>query len=248
MAVIDYLYPASKRRYDSWRSKMSPKISKFVDGLNSSNKTLDVGEVAALGLGSTRFFCFGQYDGLRDLYTQAQLWCHNRYYAPSKMYRDYDGYYACDYLESKTKYNNGFSPVGSGGTVTNAKGGQSWHNWGCAVDVYLCDSRGAVDWSINYNSLYERLGLVQWGKDCGLKWGGSWSDNGHFEDSTSHELPSNIFWRSDCVDKGYLFLSSGDKSNSASTSKKVDWKNIALIGGGVLLALVSFFALARGRR
>lgn len=59
--------------------------------------------------------------------------------------------------------------------VTNAKGGQSNHNFRIAIDV--------VDRSKGYNIDWAKLGKL--GKSCGLAWGGDWTkfpDKPHFED------------------------------------------------------------------
>jgi hypothetical protein len=64
-----------------------------------------------------------------------------------------------------------------GSIVTNAKGGDSWHNYGLAIDV--------VDRKLGYNltdSRWAQLGDI--GSACGLKWGGTFSsfkDMPHFQ-------------------------------------------------------------------
>lgn len=37
-----------------------------------------------------------------------------------------------------------------GKIVTNAKGGQSWHNFGCAVDCAPLNPDGSIDWNANH--------------------------------------------------------------------------------------------------
>lgn len=66
-----------------------------------------------------------------------------------------------------------------GKIVTNARGGQSNHNFGRAVDMAFVDESGAVVWDLK---LYKRLGVIA--KLYGLKWGGDWrkhKDNPHLE-------------------------------------------------------------------
>jgi len=63
--------------------------------------------------------------------------------------------------------------------VTNARGGQSWHNFGLAVDVVFMDDKG-WSWAEKYN--WKKLGIL--GKKCGLSWGGDWKklvDRPHFQ-------------------------------------------------------------------
>ncbi len=61
----------------------------------------------------------------------------------------------------------------SGPVVTNAKPGQSSHNYGLAIDV--------VDRKKGYDIDWKKLGKI--GKQAGLKWGGDWwrfIDRPHF--------------------------------------------------------------------
>ncbi len=66
-----------------------------------------------------------------------------------------------------------------GKIVTNARGGQSNHNKGTAVDVAFVVN-GEVTWN---DSLYAKLG--PWAAAVGLKWGGNWK---HFKDKPHLEL------------------------------------------------------------
>lgn len=71
--------------------------------------------------------------------------------------------------------------------VTNAKGGQSFHNYGLAVDFVLIVDR-KVEWSVSADR--DKDGVADWievanaFKRRGFKWGGdfkSFKDNPHFE-------------------------------------------------------------------
>lgn len=66
-----------------------------------------------------------------------------------------------------------------GGIVTNAKGGQSFHNWKVAFDIVPVIAGKAI-W--NDNALWSKLGQI--GQSVGLEWGGSWAnfkDLPHFQ-------------------------------------------------------------------
>lgn len=66
-----------------------------------------------------------------------------------------------------------------GKKVTNAKGGQSYHNWRVAFDVVPIVNGKAI-W--NDIKLWNRVGKI--GESIGLEWGGSWTkfkDNPHFQ-------------------------------------------------------------------
>ena len=70
-----------------------------------------------------------------------------------------------------------------GKKVTNAKAGQSWHNWRCAVDIVPLRngkpvwSTSGTDWEI-----WEAVGNI--GKESGLEWAGEWKsfkEYAHFQ-------------------------------------------------------------------
>jgi peptidoglycan L-alanyl-D-glutamate endopeptidase CwlK len=65
--------------------------------------------------------------------------------------------------------------------VTNCRGGQSWHNYGLAVDFIF-----VVDGKRTYvpDSLYSNIG--RWARTAGLEWGGSWK---HTVDRPHVQLP-----------------------------------------------------------
>ena len=71
-----------------------------------------------------------------------------------------------------------------GAIVTNAKGGESLHNFGCAVDfVFVKEGYNAS------SLLWETLGAV--GKRQGFVWGGDWTslvDKPHFEMTLGYSL------------------------------------------------------------
>jgi peptidoglycan L-alanyl-D-glutamate endopeptidase CwlK len=73
------------------------------------------------------------------------------------------------------------APIGRGHTVTNAKGGTSFHNFGLAFDIVILDELGKPDWNTS-NPAWNRTGQI--GKSAGLEWGGDWKtfkDLPHFQ-------------------------------------------------------------------
>ena len=60
-----------------------------------------------------------------------------------------------------------------GKKVTNAKAGQSWHNWRVAFDVVPLRN-GKPVWGTTGEDLklWQRIGAI--GKSCGLEWAGDW--------------------------------------------------------------------------
>jgi peptidoglycan L-alanyl-D-glutamate endopeptidase CwlK len=57
----------------------------------------------------------------------------------------------------------------SGNIVTNAKPGQSWHNWRCAFD-FVPIVNGKAQW--NDTALFEHCGKIA--ESVGLEWAGRW--------------------------------------------------------------------------
>lgn len=79
------------------------------------------------------------------------------------------------YAEQNALYAKGRTT--SGKIVTNAKGGQSNHNFGLAIDVVPIKN-GRADW----DGPWEQIGAI--GKSVGFAWGGEWTsfvDRPHFE-------------------------------------------------------------------
>lgn len=70
-----------------------------------------------------------------------------------------------------------------GKKVTNAKAGQSWHNWRCAVDIVpLRNGKPVWNTSGEDAKLWERVG--QLGEQAGLEWAGRWKtfkEMAHFQ-------------------------------------------------------------------
>lgn len=57
-----------------------------------------------------------------------------------------------------------------GRIVTNARAGQSWHNWRCALDVVPLRN-GKPVWDVK-DPIWQTVGKL--GKDAGLEWAGDW--------------------------------------------------------------------------
>ena len=80
-----------------------------------------------------------------------------------------------------------------GKRVTNAKGGQSYHNYGLAVDVALINGKG-IEWSMTAD--HDKDGLADWRevvaifKKYGWEWGGDWKmrDNPHFQKTLGYSI------------------------------------------------------------
>ena len=73
-----------------------------------------------------------------------------------------------------------FPGPGITGHVTNAVPGESWHNWGEAMDVYVKED-GNVIWDGGHEG-YAIYGTCA--EELGLTWGGMWNvpnDPGHIQ-------------------------------------------------------------------
>ncbi|MFS0765621.1 peptidoglycan-binding protein [Peribacillus phoenicis] len=124
-------------------------------------------------------------EGYRSLEEQAALYGQGRVYS-------YNG----------KNYSNLAKPI-----VTNAKPGQSYHNYGLAIDFFIVsdDGRRAI-WTVN--SKWQRVAAI--GKDLGFKWGGDWSS---FKDYPHLEMTSGL---------SYTQLQAGKKPHLAFKLERTD--------------------------
>ena len=82
-------------------------------------------------------------------------------------------------VEQDVLYRQGRS--GDGQIVTNVKGGDSYHNYGLAIDFALGKvQRGKVIWDLEYDGNHNgqsdwMKGSVAIAKSLGFTWGGDWS-------------------------------------------------------------------------
>ncbi|SEN71043.1 peptidoglycan L-alanyl-D-glutamate endopeptidase CwlK [Amphibacillus marinus] len=83
--------------------------------------------------------------------------------------------------EQEQLYEQGRSNEGS--IVTNAQAGQSYHNYGLAIDFALQNQAGDIIWDMAYdgnqNGESDWLEVVELAKALGFDWGGDWR---HFPD------------------------------------------------------------------
>lgn len=79
--------------------------------------------------------------------------------------------------EQNRLYEQGRSTAGN--IVTNAKGGQSYHNFGLAFDFAIKKPSGAIIWDMDYdgngNGKSDWLEVASLAKGIGFTWGGDWS-------------------------------------------------------------------------
>ncbi|CAM3290439.1 M15 family metallopeptidase [Paenibacillus lactis] len=85
-----------------------------------------------------------------------------------------DGYRSHE--EQTRIYNQGRTTEGD--IVTNAKAGQSLHNYGLAIDFALKLEDGSVIWDMEYdgngNGKSDWMEVVAIAKELGFEWGGDW--------------------------------------------------------------------------
>ncbi|GGD05486.1 peptidoglycan-binding protein [Pontibacillus salipaludis] len=103
----------------------------------------------------------------------------------------------------------------SGNIVTNAKAGQSVHNYGLAIDYFLTSEDGEESvWTIN--SDWKRVAAIA--KSMGFSWGGDWSS---FKDYPHLELTDGLTWKDLSQGKRptHLLTSYLEKGNSGAEVK-----------------------------
>ncbi|WP_174731106.1 M15 family metallopeptidase [Mesobacillus harenae] len=80
-----------------------------------------------------------------------------------------------------------------GNIVTYAKGGESYHNFGLAIDFALLSKEGKAIWDMNYdgngNGESDWMEVVAIAKDLGFEWGGDWK---RFKDYPHLEMPFGL--------------------------------------------------------
>ncbi|WP_347385022.1 M15 family metallopeptidase [Paenibacillus pabuli] len=80
--------------------------------------------------------------------------------------------------EQDELFNQGRSTAGN--IVTNAKGGESYHNYGLAIDFALRTPDGDVVWDMerddNHNGQADWMEVVDMAKELGFTWGGDWAN------------------------------------------------------------------------
>ncbi|MGG4266080.1 peptidoglycan-binding protein [Peribacillus simplex] len=105
--------------------------------------------------------------GYRSLEEQASLYGQGRVYS-------YNG----------KNYSNLAKPI-----VTNAKPGQSYHNFGLAIDFFIVrdDGKNAI-WTVN--SKWQRVAAI--GKELGFIWGGDWTS---FKDYPHLEMAGGLSYK-----------------------------------------------------
>lgn len=76
-----------------------------------------------------------------------------------------------------------------GKIVTDARGGESWHNFGLAIDLVEDgdESRVGIQWSWKDNAAYLQIGKLA--QAAGLDWGGFWKA---FKDYPHVELTAGL--------------------------------------------------------
>jgi len=106
--------------------------------------------------------------------------------------------------EQEKLYNQGRTTPGS--IVTKAKPGQSFHNYGLAIDVVPIVNGKAV-W--DNETLWQKLGVI--GESAGFEWGGRWKfvDKPHFQypKNTKYTTIMQLKMAGDVDQDGYVILS-----------------------------------------
>ncbi len=107
-------------------------------------------------------------------------------------------------LYNKGRDENG-NTVDKSKIVTNAKAGQSYHNYGLAFDIVEIKDGKAI-WS---NDNWDKIGEI--GKGFGFEWGGDWTsfiDRPHFENDFGlhHSKLLEMYNNGDVDDNGYVII------------------------------------------
>lgn len=115
---------------------------------------------------------FRPYFTRRDPVTQARLWRQSRSAAVVRAQVEQLRRQGCDFMVAC------FDRAGpaDGPWATNALPGQSWHQFGEAVDCYRVDATGSADWERRQYARYGQIANAH-----GLFWGGHFGDANHLQ-------------------------------------------------------------------
>lgn len=123
-----------------------------------------------------------------------------------------------------------------GAIVTNAKGGESFHNWRCAFDIAFVKKDG----SDPYVGPWDMVGRI--GEAIGLEWGGKWTsivDRPHFQFTAGYSIDDFKNGRID-EEKFGVTSTKNLSNNNVKTSMTNDTKrhlksSAALVGTGAII-------------
>lgn len=195
-------YIVQGKEYTNALLNCSPKIQLFLKRLAVGDPLVHWGTLIANGYGEEPFTVV---ESLRSMTAQVDFYKKGRTCDIKKEYARI----GADYPLRGTRYILESSVVtDSSKVVTKAFGGKSYHNYGLAVDIYptLTKWKTTVEWGqtsvkqkIDVKEWFKRSGIVDLARDCGLEWGGSWSeiyDPWHFQDS-SYKIPDGYDYNFD---------------------------------------------------
>lgn len=118
-------------------------------------------------------------EGMNQVVQESALEVIRRSYAEGIYVQLSAGYRS--FAEQNALYVKGRRGIKDESVITNAKGGQSYHNYGLAVDYFLVTDDGQTAlWTVN--SKWRRVAAIA--KELGFEWGGDWTsfkDNPHLQ-------------------------------------------------------------------
>jgi peptidoglycan L-alanyl-D-glutamate endopeptidase CwlK len=148
---------------------MEAKMSKDLNDLIPEFRVKVVAGLAAL---AQQGLVFIPYFTQRDPVVQAKLWRQSRSGdVVAQQIQDLKDA-GCDFIVAC------FEKAGpaDGAWATNALPGQSWHQYGEAVDCYLQDASGSPVWESKNYAIFGQVGDAN-----GMWWGGHFGDNDHWQ-------------------------------------------------------------------
>ena len=229
---------------------MSPRIKKFVQGIYDGTATLDYALLGNSDIKPALSPIFQISEGLRTADKQKEYYDKGRkvvWKIENNLLKGKNYKVLSEEITDKSQI------------VTYQPPMCGYHNFGCAIDIIFSKYRWNPTVEFTYNGtnrkcslplLYDWVGLVQWGKDCGLSWGGGWSDFpdiAHFEDNTYQNPPQGALWAlptSNCGSYDELAKYYGGMTQSGSKDSSLFSRFFQRIGlRGLLLAGLGFYGL-----
>lgn len=204
----DFVWNSNMGILSNGQYSLSPNIRAFLNGLDEGSSGVDMTRCRKYSDGSTMRLIAGNRSGAEQL----KLFKQGR----SCKYKDYKNRVTHIGASKEPQFwinKNTTTVTDKSKIVTRAFPGQSYHQYGLAVDICFRsigipdNPKDEISVSnhkeegqfvstssvMTLKQFYEEIGLLAWAKKCGLRWGGEWNDFpdlAHFED-THYSIPLN---------------------------------------------------------
>lgn len=252
MAIITVAKSEWSEQYTRAMSYCSSNIKKFLTALNAKDDTIDWAMLDRNGFKFSDGSYFRVISSLRGGEEQNKLFKQGR---SGVVFNKYDNINGVMPFHGVRYYcGNRGTIVNNNDVCTYAIGGESYHNWGLAVDIcfrLLGENKKVIidGKTLDFEEFYALSGILKLAEKCHLNWGTKVNfraDMTHFEDSQDYKIPPKEFHYLENMNGDFIewyygtYLKSGITSESlesgevsGDTSKK-SVRSLAFVFAGVV--------------